>query len=180
MIRTAFRAKGEELTSTSSKAKKAVAMNAYRLLDKWSVPPGLDAQGVLSEARLSDWITNVQNAVRESGHYDVAMEIVGHVLTHVPRDPDGLWLHRAAARVLDAKDADPLRAGFRTRLYNSRGVHWVDPTGNVELAIASEYERKASALDGAGFPRIAATVRSLVATYESEARRVQAKAREEF
>jgi hypothetical protein len=97
------------------------------------------------------------------------------VLIHVPADPDGLWIHRAAAAALNAKDAEDMRSGFRTELFNSRGVHWVDPTGRPERELASRYRAQAEALDDAGFHRLAATLRELAASYEREAERVSSR-----
>ena len=64
------------------------------------------------------------------------MTIVGHAFIHMPADPDGLWIHRAAAAALNARDAGEMREGFRTELYNKRGAHWVDPTGKPERELA--------------------------------------------
>ena len=111
----------------------------------------------------------------ETGHLEIAMTRVGHVLIHVPADPDGLWIHRAAAAALNAKDAEDMRNGFRTELFNSRGVHWVDPTGRPERELASRYRAQAEAVDDAGFHRLAATLRELAAGYEREAERVSSR-----
>jgi len=35
----------------------------------------------------------------------IAMNQVGQVLLHVPKDEDGLWVHHSVAKVLNAKDA---------------------------------------------------------------------------
>jgi len=38
-----------------------------------------------------------------------SLTMTGHVLTHVPADPDGFWINRGAARVLNAEDNEVLR-----------------------------------------------------------------------
>jgi hypothetical protein len=98
--------------------------------------------------------------------------MLGHALIHVPADPDGLWIHRAAAAALNAKDAGDMRDGFRTELYNSRGAHWVDPTGAPETELATKYRAQAEAAEQAGYHRVATMLRELAASYEREADRV--------
>jgi hypothetical protein len=98
--------------------------------------------------------------------------MAGHVLRHVPADPTGLWIDRGAATLLDARDADDLRDGFRSAELNSRGVHFVNPSGSDERALAATYRTRAEALAAEGFHRFAATLRQLEAAYELEAQEV--------
>jgi hypothetical protein len=86
--------------------------------------------GTFSEERFTEWLQRVKEVCTESGHLEVALINIGEVLIHTPPDPDGLWIHRAVAAALNDREADDMRDGFRTGTYNSRGVHWVDPTGN--------------------------------------------------
>ncbi|WNV06321.1 hypothetical protein RP726_07920 [Candidatus Methylospira mobilis] len=51
------------------------------------------------------------------------MAKIGAVLANAPTDPDGLWIHRSVAAALDAREATELRSGFKTGLFNQRGVH---------------------------------------------------------
>ena len=103
------------------------------------------------------------------------MTIVGHVLSRVPPDPNGLWIHRSAAAVLNGKDADDLRDGFRNELYNSRGVHWVDPSGKPERDLAVKYRAQAEDIEGSGYPRLAATLRELAEGYDREAKKISSR-----
>jgi hypothetical protein len=106
----------------------------------------------------------------ESGHFEPAMTIVGHVLAYAPPDPDGLWIHRAAAAALNSRDARGMREGFTTELFNSRGVHGFT-AGDEERGLAQSYRAQAEAVEAAGFHRLAEAVRSLAKTYEREAER---------
>jgi hypothetical protein len=65
-----------------------------------------------------------------------------------------------------------MRDGFRIELINSRGIHWVDPTGKPERELAEKYRRQAESVDLAGFPRLAATLRDLADRYDRDAERV--------
>jgi len=172
VIRVVFRSKKEDQSAKEiTEDKKKIATNAYRLLSEWHRPPGLRDDGSYDGDALEVWLNIVQKDCSESGHLDVAMSMVGHVLIYVPPDPDGLWIHRSAANVLNAKDAQRLRAGFHTELYNSRGVHWIDPAGKPERELAEKYRSQAEAVENAGYQRLAGTLRELATAYEQDAQR---------
>jgi len=96
--------------------------------------------------------------------------MVGHVLIHTPPDPDGLWLHHSAAAALNAKDANDMRDGFQTELFNSRGVHtWT--AGREEQELAEKYRTQAEEVEARGYHRLASSLRDLAASYEREAER---------
>jgi hypothetical protein len=152
--------------------RKQIAENAYLLLNEWRTPPGIREDGTYDGDALIAWLDSVKKECSETGHLEIAMTMIGHVLIYVPADPDGLWIHRAAAAALNARDAEDMRDGFRTQLYNSRGVHWVDPTGRPERELASRYRAQADAVDDAGFHRLATTLRDLATSYERDAERI--------
>ena len=79
---------------------------------------------------------------------------------------------QAAARALNARDAEEMRRGFCTEAYNSIGVRFVDPTGKPERELATDWQKKAEALENAGFARFAAVLRELSMSYEREAKRI--------
>jgi hypothetical protein len=173
VIRLIYRSKNEEKREEGpDEQKKAIASNAWRLLHEWKRPPGLQPDGSFSSKDFELWLKSVKGKCAESGHLEVAMIKVGEVLLYSPADPQGLWIVQAVAKALDARDAEEMRNGFRTEIYNSRGVHWVDPTGKPEREIASLWRDKADALENAGFARFAATLRELSKSYEREAERI--------
>ncbi len=153
--------------------EKDIATAAYRLLSNWRTPPGSRA-GPFDGSALANWLRKVKTACAESGHLQVAMSRVGHVLIHAPSDPDGLWIHRSVAEVLNAKEADVIRDGFQNEFFNSRGAHWVDPTGKGERELAAKHRDKAEKVEMAGFHRLAATLKELAVTYEREGERIAA------
>jgi hypothetical protein len=141
-------------------------------LQEWKRPPGLQEDGSFSKKDFESGIESVEEQCKESGHYEVAMIKIGEVLFYCPADPQGLWIDKAAASSLNAREAEDMRRGFRTEVYNSRGVHWVDPTGNPEHEMAAEWRGKANAVEDVGFARFAATLRALSESYEREADRI--------
>jgi hypothetical protein len=178
IIRLVFRSKKtENLTKEPTEEQKNIATNAYRLLSEWRTPPGSKKDGAFDGDAFTVWLNAVNKECSETGHLEVAMSMLGHSLIHSPPDPDGLWIHRSVAAALNAKDADDLRDGFRTELYNSRGVHWVDPTGKPEKELANKYRTQAEAVENAGYHRLATTLRELAASYEREAEFVSTRER---
>ena len=173
VIRVLYRSTNKDASDVDgSQSRKAIALNAWRLLNDWSTPPGLQSDGSYIAAQLDAWLDVVKARCIESGHIDVALIQTGAVLIHVPPDPDGLWINRGAAAVLNARDAQHMRDGFRTAIFNSRGAHFVDPAAAPELELAAEYRRKAEEIENAGFQRFASMLRELAAGYEQDAQRI--------
>lgn len=156
----------------STEESKAIATTAWRLLHEWKTPPGTQKDGTFSESRFTEWLQRVKELCTESGHLDVALINIGEVLIHTPPDPDGLWINRIVAAALNDREADYMRNGFRTGIYNSRGAHWVDPTGKPERDLAEQFRRKAEEVENAGFQRFAVTLRDLANGYNREAERI--------
>lgn len=170
VIRLVFGSKKEERsTEDPTEERKKIATNAYNLLSEWRSPPGLREDGTFDGDALNRWLAAIKKECLETGHLEIALTMVGHALIHVPPDSDGLWITRAAAEALNAKDAGDMRDGFHTELYNSRGMHSVDPTGKPERNLADQYRTQAEAVEIAGYHRLATTLRELATSYEREA-----------
>ncbi|MFJ5385421.1 hypothetical protein [Pectobacterium sp. CHL-2024] len=173
VVRLTFRSDKEDLTASEpTEGSEAIARNAWRLLYNWETPPGSQPNGAFSEERFTEWLQKVKEVATESGHLDVALSKVGEVLVSTPSDPDGLWINREVAAALNARDAERMREGYRTGTYNSRGAHWVDPTGKPERELANQFRAKAEEVENAGFQRFAVTLRVLADGYDHEAERV--------
>jgi hypothetical protein len=173
LIRLIYRSKTTNDTiNDPSEKTKAIATNAYQLLIEWQTVPGVKDSS-FNDTHFSSWIHKVREICMESGHLEVAFSHIGQVLIHCPPDTDGLWINRIVANEINAKDADDIREGFSTGIYNSRGVHWVDPKGQPELELAEQYRQKAEQVENAGYQRFAVTLRGLSEAYEREAQRVK-------
>jgi len=173
VIRLIYRSKKEQQPSKElTEESKALATNAWRLLHEWKTPPGMQEDETFNEEYFNEWLRRVKTLCEESGHLEVALINIGKVLIHAPSAPDGLWIHRAVATALNDRDTEDMRNGFRTGTYNSRGAHWVDPTGKPEKELAEQFRRKAEDVENAGFHRFAVTLRDLAKSYEMEATRI--------
>lgn len=173
IIRHAYRSKKKPKSQKKhTEQEKVTAQNAYRLLHEWRTPPGMQPDGSFSREHLIRWLESTKAACIESGHLEVALTHVGQVLFHCPPDPAGLWINRAAAEVLNSKYADEIRNGFATAIFNSRGVHFVDPSGKPELELSAKYEKQAEEAENVGYQRLAVTMRGLADSYAREANRI--------
>ncbi|MCG8037326.1 MAG: hypothetical protein JAZ19_09825 [Candidatus Thiodiazotropha taylori] len=173
-IQLIYRPKGAEQTEVIDEDKKTIATNAWRLLHEWKHPPGLQEDGTFAADICIQWLEAVKKLCGESGRLDVALVKVGEVLRYSPEDPDGLWINDEVARQLNSTDAETMRDGFRTEVFNSRGVHWVDPTGDPERELAEQWRQKAVAVEEVGYARFGATLRQLADSYDRDADRVVA------
>jgi len=180
VIRLIYRSKKENRPSREpTEELRSIAENAWLLLHEWKTPPGTQKDGTFSEDCFNNWLCKVKEICTETGHIEVALIHVGQVLIHAPADPGGLWINRAVATALNDRSADQLRDGFSMGMYNSRGVHWVDPTGKPERELAEQLRRKAEEIENAGFQRFAATLRNLADSYDREAERIISKHQQE-
>lgn len=169
VIRLSRHAAHSESTGNTS---QSVAKQAFDLLQKWPVPPGLRRDGTFDRDELARWLKVVKDECERTGHLEFALNTLGQALAYAPPDPDGLWIHRIAASVLDSKDADTIRHGFVLALYNSRGVHWLDPTGKQNRELSAKYRVQADAVEVAGYYRLADSLRRLAELYDREVKQV--------
>lgn len=173
VIRLIYRSKKAIDKQTDlSEEKKAIATNAWNLLYSWHTPPGLQDDGSFNSEKFVEWLEDTKKECDESGHLEVALIEIGKVLFYSPPDPSGLWINRVVAEALNEKDLEKMRNGFCTEIYNSRGAHWVDPTGKPERELALKYEQKADEVENAGYQRFAAALRGVADTYNREAERI--------
>lgn len=178
IIQAVFRSdKDSEATKSTTEEQQAIAANAYRLLMEWRTPPGSQEDGTFDGDALNGWLDKVKSICTESGHLKIAMQQVGEVLFYAPPDPDGLWIHKAVAEVLNAKDAGDIRLGFNIETVNSRGVHFVDPEGKPERELANHYRTRAEEVEIRGYHRLATTLREVAVSYDHEAEHIASRTR---
>ena len=173
VLRRIYRSKKEdEPQKEPIEESKAIARNAWRLLHEWRIPPGMQEDGGFDGANFLDWLQRVKELCTESGHLEVALNTIGEVLIHLPAEPDGLWINRTIAEALNDRDSEDMRKGYRTGVYNARGIHVIDATGKPEKELAGQFRQKAEDVENAGFQRLAVTLRGLADGYEREAERI--------
>lgn len=171
IVAQVYRSK-DETPKDLNEREQVEVLRSYKLLSNWSTPPGLRANGSFDGDHFIEWISAVTLQAEKLGRLDVALIKVGNVLVHVPADPSGLWINNAVARVLNKAEMKPLRSGYKTGLYNARGVHWVDPSGSQERELGHKYRQWADEAEHAGYVRLSASLKALAADYFLQAETV--------
>jgi len=171
LIQLIYRAEDTE-PEEPSEQHRTIAANAYRLLSIWKVVPGTQADGEFEPEAFTEWLTTMEEIVKASGHYDVAMIQLGDVLVNSPEEPDGLWIHPVIAEAMNNRERSSLRDGYSTGIYNSRGFHTVDPEAKPERALAEKYRQRADQVENAGYHRLATTLRGVADSYDRDAERI--------
>ena len=176
--------KAPEQEEEIDERRRALATQAYRLLDAWAIVPGGYAEGIkINESEFVTWFDKTKELCVASGHWQVAQLQIGNCLINVPgyHDADGgdpvgmrklelLLQHPLIAKVVDSAAHEHLRRGMTTELFNSRGVHGFSH-GKEEGEIARKYRAYAMRFDEQKLPRIATSLRELAENYERDAER---------
>lgn len=142
--------------------------HSFNVLFHWNITPGTNKDGVIDVDKLHDWFATVKSASQEKERYEIAMQLIGAAFFHSPPDPDGLFIHHAVAKLLH-KEGDDLRKGYFNEAINSRGAHFIDPSGAPEFALEKRYNEYAIQVDVLGLFRFAEKLRLIAEFYHSEA-----------
>lgn len=188
-----FLAEGE-VALEPTEAQRTQAMQAYRLLEKWTRLPGSsetqhsdasedpsDTHGVsINYEELLAWTQEARRIAESRGRLRVCDSQIGHLLAHSPPDPDGAWPCEAVCKLLEAVSSAEIEHGFEIGIYNLRGVHVRQPGGDQERELAATYRDYMQQIQHQ-YPRTSACLRRVADAYEEEAKRFDKRAeREEF
>ncbi|SFO86774.1 HigA family addiction module antitoxin [Ralstonia sp. NFACC01] len=153
-----------------------LAERGYKLLDGLDRVPGHDEKGELQASLLAEWVKAVRDGCAELGRLDIADVCIGKLLSHAPVGNDGIWPCAPVRDVMEDVHSKAMMEGVRTGLYNSRGAVWRGEGGDQERSQAEKYRPWANALQYT-HPFVATEVlMGMVATYEQEAVREDARA----
>lgn len=146
--------------------------NVWRLLDHWRHVPGSGPDGSFDGSLFKRWTRKVFSQARKLDRLIPAQIVLGQMLIHAPRDPDGFWMHRVIADFLCKRGNERMLENFRMAKFNSRGVHSVDPTGKADRKLAEDYDQLAISAETEGYIALGRKMRQLAATYRQEAEEI--------
>ncbi|MGE4029026.1 MAG: hypothetical protein AB7I08_02245 [Thermoleophilia bacterium] len=155
-----------------------VSRNAYRLLSEWSHLPGVDEFGQPPNAEeLNRWLDEARELARDAHRREVADVTIGKLLAHSNSGPDEPWPPEAVRDAIERMASAEVEDGFRTEVLNMRGPTTRAPGagGDQERALAGTYRGQAEAIRD-GWPRTAAALASVAASYDRQARREDGEA----
>lgn len=161
LIRTVYRLKMEKKSKEEmTEQQERIARNAYYLLDNWRKPPGMREDGFFDEKILKNWLFEIKEKCKATGHLDVALNRVGHVLVYSPPDPDGLLIHHSVAEILNEEDNGKIREGFNNAYFNPMVFRAITP-GKIDLSLYNKYRSYAEEIEKKGYIVFATSLREL-------------------
>lgn len=176
MLSAVFKASEEsgvvEAEPENPEHARAVANQAYRLLELWNRLPGTRDGGTIDSEVLEAWIKEARSLAKAAGREDIADSRIGNMLSASPPGVDGNWPAEAVRDVLDLFRSKPMIEGFLIGKGNRRGVTTRMPRdgGNLERREAAKYRNWAKAI-AYKHPHAAKALDTLADSYEDEARR---------
>jgi hypothetical protein len=112
---------------------RAVATQAFRVLDEWKRVPGSDDTGVIDGAALEAWVKEARRLSAEVGLAEVGDSRIGRILSAAPRIPGEAWPPEPVREIIEMCRSRYLEEGFQIGLYNRRGVTVRLPTDGGQL-----------------------------------------------
>jgi hypothetical protein len=146
------------------------AKRARALLDTWRKVPGVQPDGTIADAYLKQWIDQATKLLEQSALRQGGLYTIGELLRWGPGESEGLWPDPAICNIIQDLASDTVDESFEMAIYNSRGVTSRGPFsgGDQERDLAEKYDNYAQHLY-VNWPRVAAILRRLAATYRTEA-----------
>jgi hypothetical protein len=177
MLSAVFKASEEsgvvDVEPENPEQARAVADQAYRLLELWNRLPGTRDDGTIDGAALETWIKEARTLAKAAGRQDIADDRIGNMLSASNlHGADGNWPAEAVREVLDLFRSKPMIEGFWIGRSNRRGTTTRMPRdgGNLERQEAAKYRNWAKAF-AYEHPHTAKALDTLADSYEAEARR---------
>lgn len=151
---------------------RAVATQAYRLLELWDHIPGTCDGGTIDGAMLESWIKEARALAKAAGREAIADSRIGNVLSASPMGADGAWPAEPVRDVIDLFRSKAMIEGFEVGKFNRRGVTTRMPRdgGALERQEAASYRTWAKALSYE-HPHTAKALDHMAEHYEWEAKR---------
>jgi hypothetical protein len=149
-----------------------LASQAYDVLHDWAYVPGSDDQGAIDPVALEDWVKKARKLLAEAGRGEIGDSKIGEILSAAKREADQPWPPVAVREIIELARSRTLEQGLEIGVYNRRGVTVRMPHdgGGQERSLAERYRRDAEALRF-DWPRTAACLDRIAATYEVDANR---------
>jgi hypothetical protein len=171
VLSAAFRARSESAENIEPEPRaKAMAMQAYRLLESWKMVPGEEINTTNSSA-LSDWVNEAHEKAVHAERGAISDQYIGRVLSFAKPEQDGIWPPRAVREVIERMRNEDIELGIRIALHNQRGVtsRGMLDGGTLERGIAANYKKWADEFKFE-WPHTASLLDRIAASFEDTAR----------
>ncbi len=175
MLSTIFKASAEsgieEPEPSDPEQARAVANQAYRLLELWNHIPGSGDDNTIDGEALQGWIKEARSLAKAAGRMDIADSKIGEMLSTSPMGTDGSWPAEPVRDALDLFRSKSMLEGFRVGKVKRRGVTTRKPGdgGKLERIEAASYRGWAQAI-ALEHPNTAKALNELADDYEQQAK----------
>jgi len=153
-----------------SEAERAVATQAWRILEDWKPFANTAPEAMPSREELVAIVDRARNLAAEKRHSGIVDDHLGKALASSPAGGDGIWPHESVRSVFERYSSETLATGFVVGKRNLRGVTSRSPGdgGEQERQLAAQYEtwQRAMAVSN---PRTSALLGRLAEEYRSDA-----------
>lgn len=165
-----FKPRHEERTEPVTESMQAAAFTAWGVLHACRRLPGTCDDGTIDAAVITQFVDELLRRCTEVDRLEIGAEMLGRILAHAPADDDGGWPCLAVREVLERPDLEDMREGFRSGVFNKRGVTWRSPTagGEQERALSRSFAEKATKIRDT-HPLVASVLDDLAAGYLRDA-----------
>lgn len=163
------RSDGQSDEPIDERVRQICARNAFHILEHLTGVPGLQPDGTINDAVLSQWVAETRRLCRERGRESSADDRIGHMLASSPVGSDGMWPCEPVRDILDSIASQSAGQGFHIGTKNRRGVTMRGPFdgGDQERTLAEQYQHDAKQIAGR-WPFTAQILRSLASSYNRE------------
>lgn len=155
--------------------RSAVAVGAYRLLQRLKRIPGTVEDGRVDVAALGAWLVEARRLCQEVARSSIGDHCIGQLLSNARGDDCGTWPCAAVCQVMEEIASPDIAEGFHMGVYNSRGVHSRSEGGEQERGLAAKYRAWAERLHF-DYPYVGAILDGIAKAYEREAAREDSEA----
>jgi len=141
---------------------------AFHLLHSLHWTPGRNSKEEIDEELLDNWIRSVQRGCISNDRKSIGDSVIGTFLSAAPVGEDEIWPCLPVRNMLEKHGNQSMAGGFSSGKYNSRGAHFVDASGDRQLA--QQYSDWAQDLR-ITHPKTAAILREIALSYTHQANR---------
>ena len=166
------RSDGQSDEPIDEQVRQIRAGNAFHILENLTGVPGLQPDGTVNAAVLSQWVAEARRLCQERGRESSGDNRIGHMLASSPAGSDGVWPCEPVREILDNMASQRAGQGFHIGTTNRRGVTMRGPFGggDQERTLAEQYQHDAKQIAGR-WPFTAQILRSLASSYNREGQR---------
>lgn len=146
---------------------------AWKLLQSWRQPPGVEKEGSVNGPKLREWVNKARLLAFKKDRANIADENIGKILFYFPTDPnDTAWPHIELRDLLENLESEHVERGIELEQFNSRGTtsRAFFEGGAQERALAQKWRNWADTL-GVRWPRTKAMLDRIADYWEADAKR---------